>query len=195
MIEEWIGLKHKTLRSYNKLNASILRVQERVGGWYEKYFTMPGALLFALTAGFCMGFTGDNCYGKIPFDTPVFYCLLLIAVFFMFQTFLLIPMTAGRLTRLAVVAICGHYLSYQSYGFWSMANLDQLTTSINTIPADKINSVVYDSKFISLINGQNVCKPYAYANIPYGHFWIIAPALIIVAICFFSWNYQEEPEG
>ena len=188
------SLKSKTASVYQRFNALILIIQEAVGGWYEKYFTMYAALLFALTAGACMGFTGDNCYGKIPFDSPVFYCLLLITVFFLFQTFLLIPLTGGRLVRLLVVAVCGHYLSYQSYGFWSMYNLDQIATNLSSVPAGQLKSIVYDTNMIGLINGENVCKPYAYANIPYGHFWILGPAVIIITICFFMGNQKAETE-
>ena len=190
-----LSLKSRTIAFYQRLNALILRCQETIGGWYEKNFTMYAALLFSLTAGACMGFTGDNCYGKIPFDSLVFYCLLLIVIFFLFQTFLLIPLTGGRLLRLLVVAVCGHYLAYQSYGFWSMYNLDLIATNLSNVPASQINSIVYDTNMIGLVNGENVCKPYAYANIPYGHFWILGPAVIIIALCFFMGNQKAETEG
>lgn len=189
-----LSLKNRTAAFYQRLNALILRFQEVVGGWYEKYFTMYAALLFSMTAGACMGFTGDNCYGKIPFDSPVFYCLLLIAIFFLFQTFLLIPLTGGRVLRLLVVAVCGHYLAYQGYGFWSLYNIDQIALNLSNVPAHEISSLVYDTNMIGLVNGENVCKPYAYANIPYGHFWILGPAAILIGICFFAGNERTENE-
>jgi hypothetical protein len=185
-------LKARTISGYQRLNALILRIQEVTGGWYEKYFTMYAALLFSMTAGACMGFTGDNCYGKIPFDSPVFYCLLLIAIFFLFQTFLLIPLTGGRLLRLLTVAVCGHYLAYQGYGFWSMHNIDQIALNLSNVPAHQISSLVYDSSMLDMVNGENVCKPYAYANIPYGHFWILGPAAILIGICFWGAGNENE---
>lgn len=157
---------------YQALNAGIYRVQKVIARIYSKYFTMYAALLFSLGAGACLGFTGDNCYGKIPFNAPVFWCLLLIVIFFFFQTFLLIPLTFGRLSRLLVVAVCGHYLTYQAYGFWSLANLE----------------------VIDIFVDRQICKPYAYANIAYGHFWLNAPAIALILICFFAGNTKLEIE-
>lgn len=179
---------------YQALNAGIYRVQKVIGRFYSQYFTMYAALLFSLGAGACLGFTGDNCYGKIPFNAPVFWCLLLVVIFFFFQTFLLIPLTFGRLSRLLVVAVCGHYLTYQAYGFWSLANVETVIHNLSSIPASQINSVVFDSNLLEVANGIGVCKPYAYANIAYGHFWLNAPAMALILICFFAGNTKTEIE-
>lgn len=184
-IREWFNVRH------GRLNALIYRFQQIIGGVYEKYFTMYAALLFAFIAGACMGMTGDNCYGKIPFNSPVFWCLLLIIIFFMFQTFLLIPLTFGRFVRILTVAVCGHYLAYQAYGFWSLFNVDQVINNLSSMPAGEIRSIILSENGI-IIAGDNVCKPYAYANITYGQIWIVAPAMILVAICFFIGNSQTD---
>lgn len=184
-IREWFNVRH------SKLNALIYRVQQIIGGVYEKYFTMYAALLFAFFAGACMGMTGDNCYGKIPFNSPVFWCLSLIIIFFMFQTFLLIPLTFWRFVRILTVAICGHYLAYQAYGFWSLFNVDQVINDLSSMPAGEIRSIIMNKSDI-IVAGDNVCKPYAYANITYGQIWIVAPALILVAICFFTGNSRTD---
>lgn len=160
------------IRRYQAFNKLIYRAQKVIGGFYSKYFTMYAALLFSVAAGACLGFSGDNCYGKIPFNAPVFWCLLLVVLFFFFQTFLLIPLTFGRLVRLIVVAVCSHYLTYQAYGFWSLENLE----------------------VIDIFVDKKICKPYAYANIAYGHFWLNAPAIALILICFFAGNTKLESE-
>lgn len=156
---------------YHDLNAAIYKVQRVIAQVYSKYFTMYAALLFAGAAGACLGFTGDDCYGKIPFNSPLFWCLALVVTFFFLQTFLMIALTIGRIARLLVVGVCGHYLSYQAYGFWSIKNVVDLA---------------------EVFSGTDVCRPYAYANIAYGHFWLNVPALALIGICFFSWNKKTE---
>jgi hypothetical protein len=158
---------------YKALNEFIYCRQKVIARFYSKYFTMYAALIFSLGAGACLGFTGENCYGKIPFNSPLFWCLLLVVMFFFFQTFLLIPLTFGRLSRLLVVAVCGHYLTYQAYGFWSLKNLDNI---------------------VDVFANTQACKPYAYANIAYGHFWLNVPAVALILICFFAGNKKLESE-
>jgi hypothetical protein len=175
--------REKIIAGHNKLNLLIYRFQCVVGSFYSRYFTMHAALIFSLTAGACLGFTGDDCYGKIPFNSPVFWCLLLVTLFFLFQTFIIIEMTIGRLIRLVTVAVCGHYLAYQLYGLWSLTSVEAAEKAVKIAAPERIESVV-NSRWI--MEAGNVCKPYAYANMTYGHAWIIVPAIAIVAICFFA---------
>lgn len=166
---------------HQKFNYLVSRVQAYVGGFYETYFNMYAALFFSLIAGACLGFTGDDCYGKIPFESPIFWCLLLLTMFFMFQTFILISLTFWRIVRLATVAICGHYLAYQGYGFWSLENID----SVKTASLSKLIDPLLAESLQQLNTAQAVCKPYAYANITYGQAWIILPPMALILICFF----------
>jgi len=190
--ENW---KQKWSDRYQSLNDAIYRGQEAIGDFYSKYFTLYAALFFSMGAGAVLGLTGEDCYGKIPFDSPVFWCLFLGTLFFLFQTFILIRLTLGRLIRLITVAVCGHYLSYQAYGFWSMANVESVIDNLSSIPASRINSVALGADMSNLINGVKVCKPYAYANITYGHFWIVVPAIALIMICFFAGGMEEEVEA
>ena len=166
---------------HRKFNYLISRVQARVGGFYEVYFNMYAALFFALTAGACLGFTGDDCYGKIPFESPVFWCLSLLTLFFMFQTFILISLTFWRIVRLATVGICGHYLAYQGYGYWSLENIDAVKTAALSTLLDPLLA----ESLQQINSAQAVCKPYAYANITYGQAWIVLPPIALILICFF----------
>lgn len=179
------ALRQKTISGYGQFNDFIYRVQQIIGRFYEQYFTLYAALFFAFCAGAFLGFTGDNCYGKVPFDSPLFWIALVIAGFFFFQTFIIVRLTGGRILRLATVAICGHYLSYQAYGFWSLENVDRLVANLSSVSAANINSVVFESGFVNTVNGVGVCKPFVFANIIYGHIWVTAPAVVLIMICFF----------
>jgi len=158
------------IRHYQKLNELIQRFQDYVGGIYQAYFTFYGALLFSMSAGACISFIDGihgHCEGKIELNSPLSYFLIMLVCFFIFQTFLLVPLTGGRLLRLLGVGLCGHYLAYQTYGFWSLQNIDSIAS----------------------------CKPYTYANITYGYMWAFIPALILITICFFVGNLESEIES
>jgi len=184
-------LKESFLAKYERLNSRVYDIQRAIGKVYSEYFTMPAALFFAMSAGVCMGFTGDDCYGKVPFSSPLFWCLSLLTLFFFFQTFIMIRLTIGRMSRLITVAICGHYLAYQAYGFWSINYIETAAQKISSVSAGQVSDFVRD--VVPFTAGAGVCKPYAYANIPYGHAWIIIPAIAWIMICFF-WMDGGETE-
>ena len=185
-VREWFNTR------YHTLNASIYRGQQAVGRIYSRYFTLYASLLAALVTGGFLGFTGDDCYGKIPFDSPVFWTMALAAAFFFFQTFILIQLTAGRILRLLTVAVCGHYLFYQGYGFWSLNNVEAIESRIGSKTYSQAMKIINETAVIDAINGVGVCKPFAFANIIYGHIWLNAPAIVIILICFFVGNTQKE---
>ena len=230
-----MNFKQKFLARYQAFNSAIYATQNAVGGVYKRYLTLYAALFFALTTGILLGFTGDDCYGKIPFDSSVFWVILMASCFLFFQTFVMVPLTFGRFVRLLVVAVCGHYLSYQAHGFWSLANIDRISVTFKksassiqnigieslksfvfhseSLPADKLHSFIFkgdstgdvfalsvkslQSMFykldasgdaLNIAENVGVCKPYAFADVAYGHFWLNAPAVAIILICFFVGN-------
>jgi hypothetical protein len=180
------------IERYDALNNFIYHGQQVIGGVYDRYFTLHASLIAALITGGFLGLTGENCYGKIPLDSPVFWTLLLAAFFFFFQTFVLIQLTIGRMVRLFTVAICGHYLFYQGYGLWSQANVELVEAKITSQPYSKIMLAMNDATLVANINGVGVCKPFALANTLYGHAWITVPAMLLVLICFFVGNAKKE---
>lgn len=176
---------------YQAFNNAIYKAQCAIGAVYGKYFTLYASLVFSMSMGAFLGFTGDDCYGKIPFNSPVFWIALVVALFFFFQTFILIELTFGKIVRLITVAICGHYLAYQLYGFWSLANVDIMIGNLSSVPASRIENVVMNTGVIDTVNGVGVCKPFAYANIMYGHIWLTVPAIALIMICFFVGNNKN----
>jgi len=185
-------LKFWIIERYNALNNAIYRGQRFIGGIYDRYFTLHASLIAALITGGFLGLTGDDCLGKIPFDSPVFWTLMLAAFFFFFQTFVLIQLTVGRIIRLLTVAVCGHYLFYQGYGLWSQANVELIGTKIASQTYSKIILAMNDATLVAAINGVGICKPFALANTFYGHAWITVPAMLLVLICLFVGNAKKE---
>ena len=126
------------------------------------YFTFGFALFFAVLGGVIISFTGSQCEGKISSDSPVYYCLLLVAAGLSGWIYITIQLTLKRLIRLAGVALGAQYLAHQAYGFYS----------------------------IRFIDSALACHPYGWANEFYGHIMIHAPVAGFMFICLFVWKKE-----
>ena len=149
---------------YHRLNEAIYQGQCRIGSIVDAYFTFAFALIFFMAAGSVSAFIGSDCQGKIPLNSPIAYGLTFLTTIFCFQIYISIQLTIWRIIRLLVVGSCSHYLTYQAYGFYSLANTN-------------------------VTEGYR-CFPYAlsYFDTITGHLAIHLPVGVIMFFCIFAWN-------
>ena len=154
---------------YHRLNEAIYRGQCRIGWIVETYFTFAFAMIFFMAVGAVSAFIGSACDGKIPLNSPIAYGITFLTAIVCFQIYISMQLTIWRIIRLLTVGSSTHLLTYQAYGFYSMANTN-------------------------VTEGYR-CFPYAQATIKQtyfgmitGDFLIHVPVAILMLLCIFVWN-------